>query len=62
VGILGVGSIEPKPVLVDGDYRFVPHVGLSITIDHRAVDGAPGARFMQDVARLIANIDLALAG
>lgn len=62
VGILGVGSIEPKPTLVDGEYQFIPHIGLSITIDHRAVDGAPGARFMQEVARLIANVELALAG
>jgi len=41
VGILGVGTIEPRPVLVDGEPVFVPTMGLSLTIDHQVVDGAP---------------------
>ena len=61
VGILGVGTIEPKPVMVDGEPIFVPTMGLSLTIDHQVVDGAPAARFLQDLAGTIAEIDLTLA-
>ncbi|MDZ4763087.1 MAG: dihydrolipoamide acetyltransferase family protein [Chloroflexota bacterium] len=61
VGILGVGAIQLKPVDVDGETQFIPHIGLSLTIDHQAVDGAPGARFLQALARNIAQFDLMLA-
>lgn len=62
VGILGVGGISPRPVEVNGNVEFLPHIGLSLTINHQAVDGAPGARFLQTVARVIADLDLVLAG
>ncbi|MDI9641745.1 2-oxo acid dehydrogenase subunit E2 [Geitlerinema splendidum] len=59
VAILGVGNISLKPVeTASGDVEFIPHLGLSLTVDHRAVDGAPGARFLQTLARLIAQYDL----
>ncbi|MEZ4769357.1 MAG: dihydrolipoamide acetyltransferase family protein [Caldilineales bacterium] len=62
VGILGVGNINLKPVQ-DGDaVAFVPHIGLSLTINHQVVDGAPAARFLQALAQNLANIDLLLAG
>jgi pyruvate dehydrogenase E2 component (dihydrolipoyllysine-residue acetyltransferase) len=61
VGILGVGAIEPKPVIVDGSTTFVPSIGLSLTINHQIVDGAPGARFLKNLAGTIAEIDLTLA-
>ena len=61
VGILGVNGIELKPVQGKEGVEFVPHMGLSLTIDHRAVDGAPGARFLQAVAKELANFRLALA-
>jgi pyruvate dehydrogenase E2 component (dihydrolipoamide acetyltransferase) len=61
VGILGVGSIVSTPVDLDGETQFIPHIGLSLTIDHQAVDGAPGARFLQALARSIAQFDLLLA-
>lgn len=61
VGILGVGTILPIPVDTDGKTQFIPHIGLSLTIDHQAVDGAPGARFLQALARNIAQFDLLLA-
>jgi pyruvate dehydrogenase E2 component (dihydrolipoamide acetyltransferase) len=41
---------------------FVPHIGLSLTINHQVVDGAPAARFLQALARNLADIDLLLAG
>lgn len=62
VAILGVGSIEPRPASVADPQRFVPRIALSLTIDHQAVDGAPGARFLQRLAAMIAEIDLVLAG
>ena len=62
VGILGVGSIVPRPVqAADGKVSFVPHIGLSITINHQVVDGAPGARFLQTLADAIARFDYLLA-
>jgi pyruvate dehydrogenase E2 component (dihydrolipoamide acetyltransferase) len=45
----------------DGDVEFIPHLGLSLTINHQVVDGAPGARFLQALARGLADIDLLLA-
>jgi pyruvate dehydrogenase E2 component (dihydrolipoamide acetyltransferase) len=53
--ILGVGRIERRPVM-EGD-RVVgrEQVTLSLTFDHRIVDGAPAARFLQTLAKMIAN-------
>lgn len=62
VAILGVGGINLRPLEAGGDVKFVPHIGLSLTINHQVVDGAPGARFLQTVAQSIATIDLLLAG
>jgi pyruvate dehydrogenase E2 component (dihydrolipoamide acetyltransferase) len=61
VAILGVGNITLKPVEVDEAVQFIPHIGLSLTINHQVVDGAPGARFLQAVSRNLAQIDLLLA-
>ena len=62
VGILGVCTIQPKPVMSDDNVTFVPHIGLSLTFDHRAVDGAPAARFLKELSTALANFDLLLAG
>ena len=51
--ILGVGAIREKAVVVDGELAARPSVTLSLTIDHRIVDGAPGARFLQRIKQLI---------
>lgn len=62
VGILGVGSIVPGPALApDGSVSFIPQIGLSLTVNHQVVDGAPGARFLQTLAEDIARFDLLLA-
>ncbi len=62
VAILGVGTIVPKPVEAkDGAISFVPHIGLSLTMDHQAVDGADAARFLKALMENIASIDLLLA-
>ena len=62
VAILGVCNIQPKPAEVDGEVRFIPHIGLSLTINHQVVDGAPAARFLQALGQAIAQIDLLLVG
>jgi pyruvate dehydrogenase E2 component (dihydrolipoamide acetyltransferase) len=62
VAILGVGAIVPGPVMAaDGTVTFIPQIGLSLTINHQVVDGAPGARFLQALAADIARFDLLLA-
>lgn len=60
VGILGVCSVQIKPVMVDNKVDFIPHIGLSLTFNHQALDGAPAARFLQDVSKAIENVDLLL--
>lgn len=62
VAILGVGAISLRAV-DEGDesYSLVPHVGLSLTIDHQGVDGAPAARFLKELCDNIASIDLLMA-
>jgi pyruvate dehydrogenase E2 component (dihydrolipoamide acetyltransferase) len=62
VAILGVCGIQPKPVEVSGEVQFLPHIGLSLTINHQVVDGAPAARFLQALGQAIAAIDLMLVG
>ena len=65
VAILGVGSVNLKPLAINGDpdegVEFIPHVGLSLTINHQVVDGAPAARFLQALAAGIQDLDLLLA-
>ncbi|MHC2995628.1 MAG: 2-oxo acid dehydrogenase subunit E2 [Candidatus Atribacteria bacterium] len=58
VAILGVCSIYLKPIMKEDKVQFIPHLGLSLTIDHRAVDGAPAARFLQELTTVLANFDL----
>lgn len=62
VAILGLNTISPKPVLKDnGEWCMVPHIGLSMTIDHRALDGAPAARFLNELVSAIENFELMLS-
>ncbi len=53
VAILGVGRIKAQPAVVGGEIAVRKKVWLSLTFDHRLVDGAPAARFLQHVKRLI---------
>ena len=48
--ILGTGRIVEKPTVVDGQVAVRPTMWLSLTFDHRLVDGAPAARFLQALA------------
>jgi pyruvate dehydrogenase E2 component (dihydrolipoamide acetyltransferase) len=51
IGILGVGRVEERPAVVDGEIvpRSIGH--LSLTFDHRAWDGAPAAEFLRTVVK-----------
>lgn len=54
--ILGVGRIVPKPVVVDIEAETIAirrMLFLSLTFDHRVVDGAPAARFLQRIKRMV---------
>ena len=53
--ILGVGRIVDKPVAVDGLVQVRPTMWLSLTFDHRIVDGAPAARFLQQLGDRLAG-------
>lgn len=60
-GILGVNTIVQRPKEEDGQIKFYPAMGLSLTFDHRALDGADAARFLKDLKELLENFDLFLA-
>jgi pyruvate dehydrogenase E2 component (dihydrolipoamide acetyltransferase) len=53
--ILGVGAIVEKTVVVDGAVGIRPRVALTLSFDHRLVDGAPAARFLQRIKHLISD-------
>jgi len=63
VAILGVGAVALRPVgPLDGSAtQHLPHLPLSLTVDHQAVDGAPAARFLQALSQALAQVDLLMA-
>ena len=61
VAILGICSINPKPVMQNEKVEFIPHMGLSLTFNHCALDGAPAARFLSALKKNIFSIDALLS-
>lgn len=56
--ILGVNTIVPRPKdLGNGVYAFVPHMGLSLTYDHRSLDGGEATRFLKQIAVEIETLE-----
>ncbi len=51
--ILGVGRIHEKPVGVAGQIVLRPMMSLSLSFDHRVMDGAPAAAFLQEIKELL---------
>lgn len=50
IGILGIGRVTDRAVrTADGGIELRPHVGLSLTFDHRAIDGAPAADVLTSI-------------
>ncbi|MHA7862335.1 dihydrolipoamide acetyltransferase family protein [Tessaracoccus sp. Y36] len=63
VAILGVDAIFPRAVINDdGTVGAEQRIGFSLTADHRVIDGADAARFLQDLVRYIENIDITVLG
>jgi pyruvate dehydrogenase E2 component (dihydrolipoyllysine-residue acetyltransferase) len=58
--ILAVGATEDKVVVVDGEVAVRPRMEITLTCDHRAVDGATGAEFLRDVKSFLEEPGLAL--
>jgi len=55
--ILGVGAIKSKAVVVGGKVEPRKMIGLTLVFDHRIVDGAPAARFLQKIKHLIEELE-----
>jgi 2-oxoisovalerate dehydrogenase E2 component (dihydrolipoyl transacylase) len=55
VAILAVNKVEEKPVVVDGELEIRKRMNLSLSCDHRVVDGWDAANFMQDLKKLVEN-------
>ena len=60
VAILAVGAVKDEAVVRDGDLDVAPMMHLVLTCDHRAIDGADGATFLQTLVALIEQPTLAL--
>jgi pyruvate dehydrogenase E2 component (dihydrolipoyllysine-residue acetyltransferase) len=58
--ILAVGATEDRPVARDGAVVVRPTMTMTLTVDHRAVDGAPAAGFLQTVKAMLEEPGLAL--
>ncbi|HEV2745742.1 MAG TPA: 2-oxo acid dehydrogenase subunit E2 [Allosphingosinicella sp.] len=53
VAIIAVNKVEEKPVVIDGELEIRKRMNLSLSCDHRVVDGWDAAKFMQDLKKLI---------
>ena len=53
--ILGVCATIQTPVVIDGEVKIRPIMGLCLTIDHRIIDGMNGAKYMVDLKNLLEN-------
>jgi pyruvate dehydrogenase E2 component (dihydrolipoamide acetyltransferase) len=60
VAILAVGSIAERPFAIDGELDVVPTMTMTLTCDHRAIDGSEGAEFLQTLQELVEAPVLAL--
>ena len=60
VAILAVGAVKETPVVVDGAVDVAPLMHVTLTCDHRAIDGADGAEFLRTLVALVEQPALAL--
>lgn len=58
VAILGVHSIKKKPIVQDDQIIIGEVMGMSITFDHRVIDGAPAGAFMEEIQTFLQNPEL----
>lgn len=59
--ILGVNTIETKVRVVNGEIKTYPAMNLSLTADHRVIDGAPASRFLKELVTALENFTVLLA-
>ena len=62
VGLLGICCVTERVRTVEGQLTAYPAMGLSLTYDHRAVDGAPASRFLKDLVTALERFDLLMIG
>ena len=60
LAILGIGRIAQKPIVKDGEIVAAPVLSLSLSFDHRQIDGATGQNAMNHIKRLLNNPELLL--
>jgi pyruvate dehydrogenase E2 component (dihydrolipoamide acetyltransferase) len=53
VGILGIGKISQKPVVMNGEIKIAYVLPLSLAVDHRVIDGADAGRFLSTIKALL---------
>jgi pyruvate dehydrogenase E2 component (dihydrolipoamide acetyltransferase) len=58
--ILAVGAIREEPGVVNGEVKVVSKMKVTLSCDHRAVDGAMGASFLKELKRILENPALML--
>jgi pyruvate dehydrogenase E2 component (dihydrolipoamide acetyltransferase) len=54
-GILAVGGVEEKPVVIDGQLEIRQRLRVTMSCDHRVIDGATGAKFLQTLKSFVEN-------
>jgi pyruvate dehydrogenase E2 component (dihydrolipoamide acetyltransferase) len=59
-GILAVGAIEERAAVEDGELEIQPRMDMTLTVDHRSVDGATAAEFLRTVKSFLEEPGLAL--
>jgi pyruvate dehydrogenase E2 component (dihydrolipoamide acetyltransferase) len=59
-GILAVGAIEERAIVVEGELEIQPRMDLTLTVDHRSVDGATASEFLRTVKAFLEEPGLAL--
>ena len=52
-GIVAIGAIEDKPVVVNGEVKVAKRMRVTMSCDHRVIDGALGAKFLQTLRKLV---------
>ena len=52
-GILAIGGIEQVPVVVDGELKTEPRMTITMSCDHRSIDGATGSKFLQTLKAML---------
>jgi pyruvate/2-oxoglutarate dehydrogenase complex dihydrolipoamide acyltransferase (E2) component len=54
---LGIGSIVKRPVVIDDMIAIRPQMMISLTFDHRVIDGEGGARYLATLRDVLENFD-----